>query len=246
MTGPAFLPGLIAHFNTVSEKTHRQSARYSALQDKLTYLEDEQREAERENQPFVRLRELDALNKHAESEALILNKYINDLQATNHLIQRSIQIAEDKTTEGVKLVANGSMTDLKVEFIESQSVLHQLEVVCENAVIYPDIDPGFANIRRSQMLDAMMRYNGMEPVMMYLEEDEQLLVGNAVMQLIQARTGSIQKALPYAECHRKLEEIGIVKHKVLEKIAHVKGKMLIDHKKTQHTLAPPTRDNNAS
>ncbi len=246
LTGPAFLPGLIAHFNSVSEKTHRQSARYSSLQDKLTYLEDEHREAERENQPFVRLLELDALNKHAESEALILNKYMNDLQATNHLIQRSMQIAEDKTTEGVKLVAKGSMTDLKVGFIESQSVLHQLEVVCENAVIYPDIDPGFANIRRSQMLDAMMRYNGMEPVMMYLEEDEQLLVGNAVMQLIQARTGSIQNALPYAECHLKLEEIGIAKRKVLEEIAHVKAKMLIDHSKTQLTLAPPTGDKNAS
>ncbi|MFM1978925.1 MAG: hypothetical protein RLZ68_190 [Pseudomonadota bacterium] len=246
LTGPAFVPGLMAHFNSVSEKIKRQSARHSSLQDKLTYLEDEQREAERENQPFVRLRELDALNKHVESEALILNKYLNDFQATNHLIQRSMQIAKDKTTEGVKLVAKGSMTDLKVGFIESQSVLHQLEVVCENAVIYPDIDPGFANIRRSQMLDAMMRYNGMEPVMMYLKEDEQLLVGNAVMQLIQARTGSIQSALPYAECHLKLQEIGIVKSKVLDEIAHVKAKMLIDHSKTQLTLAPPTGDKNAS
>lgn len=246
LTGPAFLPGLIAHFNTVSEKTHRQSGRYSSLQDKLTYLEDAQRAAERENQPFARLRELDALNKHAESEALILNKYINDLQATTHLIQRSIQIAEDKNTDGVKLVAKGSMTDLKVGFIESQSILHQLEVVCENAVIYPDIDPGFATIRRSQMLDAMLRYNGMEPVMMYLDQDEQLLVGNAVMQLIQARTGSIQGALPCAECRLKLEEIGIAKRKVLDEIAHVKAQMLIDHAKTQRTLAPPKGDPNAS
>lgn len=246
LSGPAFLPGLIAHFNTVSEKTHRQSNRYRALQDKLTYLEDEQREAERENQPFVRLRELDALNKHAESEALILIKYMNDLQATNHLIQRSVQIAEDKTTDGVKLVANGSMTDLKVGFIESESVLHQLEVVCENAVINPDIDPGFAIIRRSQMLDAMMRYNGMEPVMMYLDQDEQLLVGNAVMQLIQARTGSILGALPYAECRVKLEEIGLVKSKVLAEIEHVKAQMLIDHAKTKRTLAPPKGDPNAS
>jgi hypothetical protein len=96
------------------------------------------------------------------------------------------------------------------------------------------------------MLDAMMRYNGMEPVMMYLEEDQQLLVGNAVMQLIQARTGSIQSALPYAECRLKLEEIGIAKHKVLEEIAHVKAKMLIDHAKTQRLLTPPKGDNNAS
>lgn len=242
LTGPAFLPGLIAHFNAVSEKTHRQSERYNALQDKLTDLEDQLREAERGNQPFLRVRELDQLNKYAEAEALTLNKYVNDLQATNHLIQRSIQIAEDKTTGGVKLVAKGSMADLKVGFIESQSVLHQLEVVCENAVIYPEIDAGFATIRRAQMLDAMLRYNGMDPVLMYLDQEEQLLVGNAVMQLIQARTGSIKGALPYAECRLKLKDIGLLKDQVLNEIAQVKAQVLIEHAKTKRTLAPPKED----
>lgn len=242
LTGPAFLPGLIAHFNTVSEKTHRQSDRYNVLQDKLSYLEDQQREAERQNQPFLRYRELDQLNKYAEAEALILNKYMNDLQATNHLIQRSIQIAEDKTTDGVKLVAKGCMADLKVGFIESQSVLHQLEVVCENAVVYPDIDAGFATLRRGQMLDAMLRYNGMDPVLMYLDQEEQLLVGNAVMQLIQARTGSIKGALPYAECRLRLKDIGLLKDQVLSEIAHVKAQVLIDHAKTRRTLPPSKED----
>jgi hypothetical protein len=212
------------------------------LQDKLTYLEDQQREAERESQPFLRVRELDQLNKYVEAEALILNKFMNDLQATNHLIQRSLQITEDKTTEGVKLVAKGSMADLKVGFIESQSVLHQLEVVCENAVIYPEIDAGFATIRRAQMLDAMLRYNGMDPVLMYLDQEEQLLVGNAVMQLIQARTGSIKGALPYAECRLKLKEIGLLKDQVLNEIAQVKAQVLIDHAKTERALTPPRKE----
>lgn len=242
LTGPAFLPGLIAHFNTVSEKTHRQSDRYSSLQDKLQLLEDQQREAERENQPFLGVRELDRLNKYTEAEALILNKYMNDLQATNYLIQRSIKIADDKTADGVKLVAKGNMTDLKVGFIESQSVLHQLEVVCENAVIYPDIDAGYGTIRRSQMLDAMLRYNGMEPVLMYLTEEEQLLAGNAVMQLIQARTGSIKGALPYAECNLKLNDIGLLKNQVLNEIAQVKGQVLIDHAKNKRTLTQLKED----
>ncbi|WP_148717171.1 gamma-mobile-trio integrase GmtZ [Chitinolyticbacter meiyuanensis] len=242
LTGPGFLPGLIAHFNTVSEKTHRQSERYSTLQDKLTFLEDQQREAERENEPFLQFRELDQLNKYVEAEALILNKYMNDLQATHHLVQRSIQIAGDTTTDGVKLVAKGGMTDLQVGLIESQSVLHQLEVVCENAVIYPEIDAGFATIRRAQMLDAMLRYNGMDPVLMYLGQEEQLLIGNAVMQLIQARTGSIEGALPYAECRLKLKEIGLLKEQVLNEITQVKAQILIDHAKTKRMLTPPKED----
>lgn len=239
LTGPAFLPGLIAHFNTVSEKTYRQGDRYSTLQDKLQLLEDQQREAERENQPFLHVRELEQLNKHTEAEALILNKYLNDMHATNYLIQRSLEIAGDKTADGVKLVAKGNMTDLKAGFIESQSVLHQLEVVCENAVIYADIDASYGTIRRSQMLDAMLRYNGMEPVLMYLTEEQQLLAGNAVMQLIQARTGSIKDALPYAECRRKLNDLGLLKDQVLNEIAKIKGQMLIDHAKTKPPLTPP-------
>lgn len=242
LTGPAFLPGLIAHFNTISEKTHRQSVRYAALQGKLTDLEDLLRAAERENQPFLRIRELDRLNKYVEAEALILNKYLNDLQATNHLIQRSLQIAEDRATDGVKLVAKGSMTDLKVGFIESQSVFHQLEVVCENAMIYLDIDADFATIRRAQMLDAMLRYNGMDPVLTYLDQEAQLLVGNAVMQLIQARTGSIKDALPYAECRLKLKEIGLLKDQVLNEIGQVKAQILLDHTKAKRALTPPKED----
>ncbi|MDA8258538.1 MAG: integrase family protein [Betaproteobacteria bacterium] len=242
LSGPAFLPGLMAHGNTVNEKIRRQSIRHSALQDKLTDLEDEQREAERENQPFLRVRELDQLNKYVEAEALILNKFLNDLRATDYLIQRSLQIARVTSEDGVKLVTIGSMSDLEVNFIESESVLHQLEVVCENAVIYPDIDAGFPTIRRSQMLDAMLRYNDMEPVMMYLTQEEQLLVGNAVMQLIQARTGSIKGALPYAECRLKLKEIGLLKDQVLNEIADVKAKILIDNAKTKWTLKAPKED----
>ncbi|MEC5207788.1 hypothetical protein QF022_002744 [Vogesella perlucida] len=238
LTGPAFLPGMIAHFNTVSEKTHRQSIRYNALQDKLSDLEDQMRAAERENQPFLLGRELDKLNKYVEAEALILNKCANDMQSTNHLIERSIQIAKDKTTDGVKFVAKGSMTDLKVGFIESQSVFHQLEVVCENAVIYPEIDAGFATLRRAQMLDAMLHYNGMDPVLMYLDQEAQLLVGNAVMQLIQARTGSIKDALPYAECRLKLKEIGLLKEQMLNQIDQVRAQALLDHAKAKRTLAP--------
>ena len=242
LTGPAFLPGLIAHFNTVSEKTHRQSERYNDLDHRMRDLEDRKRSCEREDEPFVDVRELERLSKHTEAEALILNKQMNDLQATHHLIQRSIQIAGDGPKDGVKLVAKGRMADLKVGFIESQSVLHQLEVVCENAVIYPEIDAGFATLRRAQMLDAMLRYNGMDPVLMYLDQEEQLLVGNAVMQLIQARTGSIKEALPYAECRLKLKEIGLLKGQVMNEIAQVKAQVLIDHAKTKRALTPPKED----
>ena len=109
----------------------------------------------------------------------------------------------------------------------------------EETPIYPDIDAGFATVRRAQMLDAMLRYNDMEPVLMNLTQEQQLLVGNAVMQLIQARTGSIEGALPYAECRAKLKTIGLLKDEVLSEIAQVKARELIDHAKTKRALSLP-------
>lgn len=239
LTGPAFLPGLTAHFNTVSEKMHRQSKRYIALEERVRDLENLQREAEREDQPFLRARELEQLSKSAESAALISNKFMNDLRATYHLVCRSEQISKDTINDGVKLVANGGMADLKVGFIETESEFHQLEVVCENARIYLDTDADYPTIRRSQLLDAMLSYNDMEPILATLTQEQQLHVGNAVMQLIQARTGSIKGALPFAECQAKLKTIGLAKDEVLREIAQVQAKVLIDHARTQQALSSP-------
>jgi len=132
------------------------------------------------------------------------------MQATYYLIGRSLAIARSTENDGVQLVASGTITDLKAAFIETQSELHQLEIVCENAVIYPETDASYVAIRRSQILDVMLRYNGMEPVFMRLSPEHQLLVGNAVMKLIQARTGSLREALEYAECRARLEELGLI------------------------------------
>jgi len=134
------------------------------------------------------------------------------MQATYHLIGRSLEIARNAENDGVQLVASGSITDLKVEIDEKAEIseLHQLEIVCENAVIYPETDASYVAIRRSQILDVMLRYNGMEPVFMRLSPEDQLIVGNAVMKLIKARTGSLRGTLEYAECRARLEDIGLI------------------------------------
>jgi hypothetical protein len=210
LSGPAFLPGLIAHFNTLSEKSHRQSGRYIDLQAKLKALEDHRYDCEQEGCPFTETREMERMGQRRDDAAHALGKLVNDMQATYYLIGRSLEIARSAENDGVQLVASGSITDLKVAIDEAQSELHQLETVCENAVIYTETDASYATIRRSQILDFMLCYNGMEPVFMRLSPEHQLLVGNALMTLIQARTGSLRGALEYAECRARLEDIGLI------------------------------------
>ena len=215
---------------------------------KVKQLEDSQRNCERNDVPFLKGRELETLTKHTETQALTVTKLRNDLAATYHLLGRSIQIANDFQNKSVQLVANGSMVDLKLGFIETKSEFHQLEVVCENAVIHPNPDADFATIRRAQMIDAMLRFNGMDPVLMHLTPEQQLLAGNAVMKLIQARTGSIEGSLPFAECRAKLKNIGLLHDDVVNEIAQISAevpaKELIDHAKAKYILSPPKEEIN--
>lgn len=246
LSGPAYIDGLMAHGNAVTEKLWRGSKRYNGFLEKVKQLEDSQRNCERNDVPFLKGRELEALSKHAETGALTVTKLRNDLAAIYHLLERSIVIANNPQNEGVQLVANGSMTDLKLGFIETTSDFHQFEVVCENAVIHPNPDADFATIRRSQMIDAMLRFNGMDPVLMHLTPEQQLLAGNAVMKLIQARTGSIAGSLPYAECRAKLKSIGLLHDDVVNEIAQISAevpaKELIDHAKAKYILSAPKEE----
>lgn len=56
----------------------------------------------------------------------------------------------------------------------------------------------------------MFDLNGKPPVFYKLSEEEQHLVGNAVMKLIQARSGSLESAVEFVEGRRKLIELGLI------------------------------------
>jgi hypothetical protein len=80
------------------------------------------------------------------------------------------------------LIAVGSAFDLQVAVEEVDSELLQLAGVCEAAEMYPDINPGKAVFRRGQLLDAALSREGQAPMFMSLNEDEQLVVGNAFLK----------------------------------------------------------------
>ncbi|UUZ77309.1 hypothetical protein LP414_08555 [Polaromonas sp. P1(28)-13] len=140
LTGPAFLPGLQAHFNAVSYEAHERSERHNDLHEEVTLMENRRADCERDRQLFTETRELERLSQRYEAETEAMGMLVNDMQATHYLIARSLEIMKDANKDGVQLVAFGEMSDIKVAFTETPSELHQIEVLCENAVIYPEID----------------------------------------------------------------------------------------------------------
>jgi hypothetical protein len=164
-----------------------------------------------EGKPFTRGEELNRLYRHLEQAAQQVDKLANDMHATLKLIQRSLEILKARSEDDgqMQLVLVGGIADVKFA-LEEVSEMHQLEVNCENAVIYPETDASRATLRRSQVLDAMLEMNGRAPVFFKLSPDEQLLVGNELMKFIAARVGSLRGAVGIAEGLRSLQEIGLL------------------------------------
>jgi len=210
ISGPAFLPGLIAHFNFISYQLSECSNRYVRFEQQINELEDLRFVCEAQDRPFLQTVELDRLSRDHEEEAVKADKLCHDLHATLRLIDRCKQLLGDSNDDGIKLVPVGGISDLQYALEETTSEMYQLEVICENAALYPEIDAGKATLRRSQILDAMLAINGRSPVFFKLTQCQQLLVGNEVMRLIQARTGSLKNAVAVSDGIVLLREIGLL------------------------------------
>lgn len=211
LTGPGFLPGLQAHANVLSYKIAECSTRFVKLDEQVRALEDARLVCENNDQIFTGHQQLQRVSRYYEEESERANKLLTDLQATVRLVDRSISIlAKREAKGGIHLVAAGDLADIKYALVETDSEMYHLAVICENAVIYPNVDANSATLRRSQVLDLMLQLNGHPPVFFRLSPEEQLLIGNEMMELLRARTGSLKTAVEFAEGKLLLAEYGLL------------------------------------
>ena len=231
LTGPAFLPGLQAHANWISYRASACAERYRQFEQQLKTFENHRLACEERGELFAQHPELERLACYSEEEADKANKLLSDFQAVVRLIDRCITIANVASDDSVQLVAVGALSDIEYALHETESEMHQLEILCENAVVYPGVDASAATLRRSQILDAMLQMNGQPPIFFRLSADQQLCVGNAVMKLISTRTGSVKNAVEFAEGKRQLADYGLLTDTVSlidEKVASVGWRQIID------------------
>lgn len=129
-----------------------------------------------------------------------------DLVACWRLIERCKAALGACNGNGTQLVAVlHTVCDVQAVFDETESELLQLAGVCEDAEFYPDLEPGKAVFRRSQLLDAVLYRDDLPPVFMLLSEDEQLRVGNAFMRHLSAQMNSQNPVLGRREVIRLID-----------------------------------------
>jgi hypothetical protein len=182
VTEPHYLPALTGHFNTLAY--HFDEARNACLarENELQDLKKEKADAEDTGQPFTRLDACRQTERVWERALKRFSDLAEDLVACWRLIERCKAAMEAPLGSGTQLVPAGTAGDVHIAFEETESELLQLAGVCENVEIYPDLEPGKAVFRRSQLLDAVLYRDDLPPVFMLLSEQEQLLAGNAFMR----------------------------------------------------------------
>lgn len=208
VTEPHYLPALAAHFNTIAyhfdEARNACIAHESALQE----LKKQKADAEEAGQPFARLGTCLQIERVWETAMKRFSDLAEDLVACYRLMERCQKTMELAHGVGTQLVAAGGVADVQIVFEETESELLQLAGVCKNAEVYPDLEPGKAVFRRSQLLDAVLYRDNLLPVFMLLSEQDQLQVGNAFMNRLAQQMNSTNPLLGQREVIRLMDAGG--------------------------------------
>lgn len=205
VTEPHHLPALAAHFNTLAY--HFDEARNACLarEQELQSLKKQKADAEDAGHPFACQNAYRQAERVWESAMKRFSDLAEDLVACWRLIERCKAALNAAQGDGTQLVTVGEVADVQLAFEETESELLQLSGVCDSVEVYPDLEPGKAVFRRSQLLDGVLYRDDLPPVFMLLSEQEQLLAGNAFMRRLAQQMNPENPALGQREVIRLMD-----------------------------------------
>jgi hypothetical protein len=225
ITDATYLAALNSKFNQTSYKAHQAAELAAEIEGQLEALKDELFFAEEAGEVFLKHSELQAMERRYEKQRVEADEYVKDYIATFNLINRLIQIENqrEEDDDGQKLIAVGSSEDLNVsmKFIETDSELLHLSLLCEDAEFYPDLHDDLrktpAIAKRTNALSRMMARSGYQPLFLEMDEQTQLIAGNAIMRKMAKIANPDDKlegyrvAANYVEAEEYLSDAGLLK-----------------------------------
>ena len=211
ITDARYLPALNAHLNFMSYKAHEAANLAVKLEGEIEKMDERKYEAEYEGKPFTQHNGLQALQRRYEKQLVEADEYTKDWIATFNLIRRIIEIEQDRIESDTtnKLVAVGSESDIKVGFMETNSELLQLALLCEDAEFYPDMLDDLKKTPviqdRIQNLSRIMMRNGYQSHLLMLDQELQLIAVNAMIRQMALQANPINKFEGYKQVVNYLE-----------------------------------------
>lgn len=174
-------PGLVATMNNqlyYLRQEQEAAVKHSAA---VNDLKKQKAREEAAQIPFSRARDLKSAERLYEASMDRLATLSASVAGSYKLIQR-LEAIETLAGGGVAMVSAGDMATMNAVVEETNSELLQLAGICSDAEIYPDLNPGKAVFRLSQLLDSALERESMSPFFMRLSEEQQLKYSNAFMR----------------------------------------------------------------
>ncbi|MGB0784311.1 MAG: gamma-mobile-trio integrase GmtZ [Marinomonas sp.] len=220
ITEARYLPALNAHFNQLSYKTHQAANLSVEIEGELEALKDEQFFCEEQGKPFTKHSELQALQRRYERQQVEADEYAKDWIACFELIQKIIRVEEARTDDDTKdkLIAVGAEQDVThaLKFVETDSELLHLSLLCDDAEFYPDLQDELRKTpaiqKRSMQLSRVLMKKGREPIFLEMDEKQQLITANAMLRQMAKiadpddKLEGYRKVANYIEAGEYLEE----------------------------------------
>ncbi|KOE05601.1 gamma-mobile-trio integrase GmtZ [Vibrio alginolyticus] len=190
ITEARYLPALNAHFNQLSYKAHQAANLSVEIEGELEVLKDEQFFCEQQGKPFIKHDELQVLQRRWEKQLVEANEYAKDWIACFELINKIIRVEETRNGDDTKdkLIAVGSEQDVShaLKFIETDSELLHLSLLCDDAEFYPDLQDELRKTpaiqKRSMQLSRVLMKKDFEPIFLEMDDKQQLIAANAMLR----------------------------------------------------------------
>ncbi|KFZ38273.1 integrase [Shewanella mangrovi] len=190
ITEARYLPALNAHFNQLSYKAHQAANLSVEIEGELETLKDEQFFCEEQGKPFIKHDELQVLQRRWEKQQVEADEYAKDWVTCFELINKIIRVEEARNEDDSKdkLIAVGSEQDVShaLKFIETDSELLHLSLICDDAEFYPDLQDELRKTpaiqKRSMQLSRVLMKKGFEPIFMEMDDKQQLIAANAMLR----------------------------------------------------------------
>lgn len=191
-------PSLVATMN--NELYHLRQEQEAAVKHSASISELKKQKAREEaaQRSFGRMRDLKTAERLYEASMDRLSILSASVAGTYKMIQR-LEGLQDDAGSGMALVSAGDLATMQAVLEETDSELLQVAGICGDVEIYPDLNPGKAVFRMSQLLDSALVRESMPPFFMQLSEEQQLTYGNAFMRALAKKANAENSLLGLRE-----------------------------------------------
>lgn len=190
ITEARYLPALNAQFNQLSYKAHQAANLSVEIEGELEALKDEQFFCEEQGTPFTKHNDMQVLQRRYEKQKVEADEYTKDWMACFGLISKIIHVEEARNDDDTKdkMIAVGNEQDIShaLRFVETESELLHLSLLCDDAEFFPDLQDELRKTpaieKRSRQLSRVLMKKGFAPIFMEMDDKQQLIAANAMMR----------------------------------------------------------------